>query len=120
MVIEIKFAGSADGYFKVPENEGQAHNWYQRCTPYIVWKGLNSACFSTVTLIPYLIELMTICLCYMDICHHGMESLRVADGGDGLRIWRAARNVLHKQSRTADKGWSYSFRAGGGTKYRKK
>jgi hypothetical protein len=24
---------------------------------------------------------------------------------DGLHIWRVAKNILNKQSRTADKGW---------------
>jgi hypothetical protein len=38
----------------------------------------------------------------------------VADGGDALNFWRAAANVLNKQSRTADKGWSSSLRVGRG------
>jgi hypothetical protein len=37
-------------------------------------------------------------------CDHGMESPGVADGGDGLQIWRAAVNILNKYSRTTDKG----------------
>jgi len=28
----------------------------------------------------------------------------VADGGDGLQMWRITANILNKQSRTADKG----------------
>jgi hypothetical protein len=28
-------------------------------------------------------------------------------------IWRVAANILNKQSRTAEKGWSSSFRVGG-------
>jgi hypothetical protein len=40
-------------------------------------------------------------------CHHGMARPRVAeDRGDGLQIWRVAANILNKQSRTADSGWS--------------
>jgi hypothetical protein len=39
-------------------------------------------------------------------CHHGMARPQVADGGDGLQIWRVAANILNKQSQTADKGWS--------------
>jgi hypothetical protein len=35
-----------------------------------------------------------------------MARPQVADGGDGLQIWRVAANILNKQSRTADKGWS--------------
>jgi hypothetical protein len=31
-------------------------------------------------------------------CHRGMARLLVADGGDGLQIWRVAANVLNKQS----------------------
>jgi hypothetical protein len=42
-------------------------------------------------------------------CHHGMARLQVADGGDGLQIWKVAANILNKQSRTADKGWSSSL-----------
>jgi hypothetical protein len=33
----------------------------------------------------------------------------VADGEDGLQIWRVAPNILKKQSRTADKRWSSSL-----------
>jgi hypothetical protein len=39
---------------------------------------------------------------------------QVADGGDGLQIWRVAANILNKQSRTADKGWSSSLGVGRG------
>jgi hypothetical protein len=47
-------------------------------------------------------------------CHHGMARPRVADRGDGLQIWRVAANMLNKQSRTADKGWSSSLEVGRG------
>jgi hypothetical protein len=49
-------------------------------------------------------------------CHHGMAHPRVADGGDGLQIWKVAVNTLNKQSRTADKGWSFSLGTGRGAK----
>jgi hypothetical protein len=49
-------------------------------------------------------------------CHHGMERPQVADGGDGLQIWRVAANVLNKKSRTANTGWSYSLVVGRGAK----
>jgi hypothetical protein len=39
---------------------------------------------------------------------------QVADGGDGLQIWRVAANILNKQSRTADRGWSSSLGVGRG------
>jgi hypothetical protein len=39
-------------------------------------------------------------------CHHGMARPQIADGGNGFEIWRVAANILNKQSRTADKGWS--------------
>jgi hypothetical protein len=42
-------------------------------------------------------------------CHHGMVRPRVADRGDSLQIWRVAANILNKQSRTADGGWSSSL-----------
>jgi hypothetical protein len=35
-----------------------------------------------------------------------MSRPRVADRGDGLQIWRVAANMLNKQSRTTDSGWS--------------
>jgi hypothetical protein len=44
-------------------------------------------------------------------CHHGMARPQVADGGD---LWRADANILNKQSRTDDKGWSSSFGVGHG------
>jgi hypothetical protein len=37
-------------------------------------------------------------------CHNGMARRWVADGEDGLQIWRVAANILNKQSRRADKG----------------
>jgi hypothetical protein len=42
-------------------------------------------------------------------CHHGMVRPHVADGGDALQVWRVAANILNKQSRWANKGWSSSF-----------
>jgi hypothetical protein len=47
-------------------------------------------------------------------CHHGMARPQIADGGDGLQIWRAAANILNKQSRTAERGWSSSLGVGRG------
>jgi hypothetical protein len=50
-----------------------------------------------------------------------MARPRVADGGDGLQIWRVAENILNKQSRTAVKGWSSSLEVGrGASTHRKK
>jgi hypothetical protein len=43
-----------------------------------------------------------------------MARPQVADGGDGLQIWRVAANISNKQSRTADKGWSFSLGVGRG------
>jgi hypothetical protein len=31
-------------------------------------------------------------------CHHGMEHPQVADGGEGLQIWRVAVNIFYNQS----------------------
>jgi len=41
-------------------------------------------------------------------CHHGMGHIWVTDGEDVLKMWRVAQNILNKQSRTAEKGWSSS------------
>jgi hypothetical protein len=43
-----------------------------------------------------------------------MARPQVEDGGEGLQIWRVAVNILHKQSRTADNGWSSSLVVGRG------
>jgi hypothetical protein len=37
-----------------------------------------------------------------------MAHPQVADGKDGLQIWRTAANILNKQCRTANKEWSSS------------
>jgi hypothetical protein len=47
-------------------------------------------------------------------CHYSMERPRVADGKDGLQLWRIAANILNKQPRINDKGWSSSLRVGRG------
>jgi hypothetical protein len=41
-----------------------------------------------------------------------MARPQVADGGDGLQIWRVAANILNKKSRTADRGWSSDLGVG--------
>jgi hypothetical protein len=48
------------------------------------------------------------------LCHQGIASPQVADGGDCLQVWRVAANILNKQSQKADKGWSSSFGVGRG------
>jgi hypothetical protein len=45
---------------------------------------------------------------------HSMARPRVADGRDGLQHWRLAANILNKQPRTDDKGWSSSLGVGRG------
>jgi hypothetical protein len=47
-------------------------------------------------------------------CHHDMARSQVADGGNDLKIWRIAANILNKQSRTADKGLSSRLGIGPG------
>jgi hypothetical protein len=41
-------------------------------------------------------------------CHHGMGRPQITDGGDALQTWRVAANILNKQCRTTEKGWSFS------------
>jgi hypothetical protein len=43
-----------------------------------------------------------------------MARPQVAVGADGLQIWKVAANILNKQSRTANKGWSSSLGVGRG------
>jgi hypothetical protein len=47
-------------------------------------------------------------------CHHGMTRSRVADGRDGVQLWKLATNILNKQPRSNDKGWSSSLGLGVG------
>jgi hypothetical protein len=60
-----------------------------------------------------LLLLLLLLLLFTDVkwvlCHHGMARPQFADGGDSLQIWRVAANILNKQSRTADRGWSSSL-----------
>jgi hypothetical protein len=51
---------------------------------------------------------------YVCPCHHDMVRSRVTDGGEGAQIWRVAVNILHKQPRTSEKGWSSSVVVGRG------
>jgi hypothetical protein len=51
---------------------------------------------------------------YMILKCEIMARPQVADGGNGLQIWRVAVNILNKQSRTADKGWSSNLGVGHG------
>jgi hypothetical protein len=57
----------------------------------------------------------SVAMLYVGHCHHGMARPRVADGGDGLQIWRVAANILIKQSWTADMLWASSLGVGRGT-----
>jgi hypothetical protein len=43
-----------------------------------------------------------------------MACPQAADGGMASWMWRAAVNILNKQLRTADKGWSSSLGVGRG------
>jgi hypothetical protein len=51
-------------------------------------------------------------------CHLGMTRPQVAGGGDALKLWRAAANILNKQSRTADKDGPPAWRLDVGLKIR--
>jgi hypothetical protein len=43
-----------------------------------------------------------------------MARPQVADGGDALQLWKAAANILNKQWRISDKGWSSNLGVGRG------
>jgi len=47
-----------------------------------------------------------------EACDHGVARPRFVDGGDGLQIRTVDANILNKQSRTANKGWSSSLGVG--------
>jgi hypothetical protein len=38
-------------------------------------------------------------------CHYSMARPQVADGGDGLQIWRVAAIILNKKSLTVEREW---------------
>jgi hypothetical protein len=38
-----------------------------------------------------------------------MARHQVADGEDGLQIWKGAANIFNKQSQATDKGWYSNF-----------
>jgi hypothetical protein len=37
---------------------------------------------------------------------------QIADGGEGLQIWRVAADILNKELQTANKGWSSALGVG--------
>jgi hypothetical protein len=41
---------------------------------------------------------------------NNMACPQVVNGGDGLQVWRVAKNILNKQLWRADKRWSSSLR----------
>jgi len=45
-----------------------------------------------------------------------MTNPRVADGGDGLKIWRTGVKILNNKSLAGEKGWSSTLRVGQGDK----
>ena len=45
----------------------------------------------------------------MSLCNDGMARPKIADIGDGLEIRSVAANMVNKQSRRDDKGWSSSL-----------
>ena len=46
------------------------------------------------------------------LCYHSMARSQVVDSGTNLQTWTVAANILNKQSRTADKGWTSSLGVG--------
>jgi hypothetical protein len=46
--------------------------------------------------------------------HRDMARPQVADGGDGISIWRVASNILNKVCQIADKTWCSSLEVGRG------
>jgi hypothetical protein len=43
-----------------------------------------------------------------------MACPQLADGADGLQVWKVAANILNKQSRTGGNGYSYLREIGRG------
>jgi hypothetical protein len=74
----------------------------------------------SVALGKHAIEFCSLIFVYFHVkwvpCHHGMARPQVADGGEGLQIWRVAANILNKQSRTAERRESSRLGVGRGAK----
>lgn len=48
--------------------------------------------------------------CEVGPCYHSMAHSPVVGGGNDLQMWRVSADILNKQSRTTDKGWSSNLR----------
>jgi uncharacterized protein (DUF2249 family) len=48
-------------------------------------------------------------------CNHGMAHPQVADGENGLQLWRVAANKLNEQSQTTDKECASRLEVGHGS-----
>jgi hypothetical protein len=72
---------------------------------YISWKNTGGISFVR----PWYVKILPVNEVH---CYHGMARPHVADGGDGQQVRRAVVNILNKQSRTADRGWTSSLEAG--------
>jgi len=46
--------------------------------------------------------------CYVRPCHHGVAVPRVADAGDGLKMWTVAANTLKHPTRDGRPAWGLS------------
>jgi hypothetical protein len=82
------------------------------CAPRYRDYRLNSTTIKPMVNRHFLFAFPSFILCYVGLFHHGIAGSWIADGGDGLPIYRVTANILNKQSRTAEKGWSYSLVVG--------
>jgi hypothetical protein len=82
-------------------------------SPLRTWKVVHFLCCWSKE-VKLFIKVWQLFPCWVSPFHHGMARPQVADGGDALQVWRVAANILNKQSRTADKGWSSSLGVGRG------
>jgi len=48
--------------------------------------------------------------------HHPMMRTQVADGRDGLQIWKVVGNILNNHLGTKERGWSSSLGGGWGSR----
>jgi hypothetical protein len=100
------------GFIKFSVLRGRNHESILRNTSFVVIEmySAKSCGFNTeLDLTPFLRLMFFKEKLSHIICHHGVARPQIADGGDGLQIWRVAANILNLQSWTADKGWSFSL-----------
>ena len=86
----------------------------QQIFPYTIHTGITTQTLCVLCAVrnEYCKIMYSILLRLVRPCHHGMARPQVAD--EQPPIWKVAANMLNKQGRTADNGWSSCLGVGRG------